>query len=172
LFPWKGKPIIWHVAKTINNTQITQIVVVLGKNSKQVQSALKDFSFTFIENKLWNSGQASSIAEGVKVLDKKIAAAIFFVGDQPLISCELIDHVIDAWKSQSGDIFVPHCGEQRGNPVLFSRNTFSKLLTLTGDRGGKEIFHEFNVTLVPWSRPEEFMDIDTQEDYQKLIKII
>jgi CTP:molybdopterin cytidylyltransferase MocA len=80
--------------------------------------------------------------------------------------------VIDAWISQAGDIFVPHCGDKRGNPVLFSRKTFSKLLTLIGDQGGKGIFQEFDVTLVPWSKPEEFMDIDTQEDYQKLVKAI
>ncbi len=151
--------------------KFSQVVVVLGKNSEQVHAALNDFTFTFIENTLWNSGQASSIAEGVKALDKKIEAAFFFVADQPLISCELVEHVIDAWKSQSGDIFVPHCGEHRGNPVLFSRKTFSKLLALTGDQGGKGIFQEFNVTLVPWSRPEEFMDIDTKEDYQKLLEI-
>jgi molybdenum cofactor cytidylyltransferase len=172
LFPWKGKPIIWHVAQTIDQMKFSQVVVVLGKDSKPVHAALNNFVFTFVENTLWNSGQASSIAEGVNALDKKIKAAFFFVGDQPLISCELINCVINSWKSQSGDIFVPHCGEQRGNPVLFSRKTFSKLLTLTGDQGGKRIFPEFNVTLVPWSRPEEFMDIDTQEDYQKLIEII
>jgi molybdenum cofactor cytidylyltransferase len=146
------------------------VIVVLGKDSDRARDVLKEFPFTFIENPQWSSGQASSIAEGVNTLLPSIRAAFFFLGDQPRISSELVKHVISAWETQPGDIFVPHFGEQRGNPVLFSKNTFTRLLTLTGDQGGKGIFAAFNVTLVPWLRPDEFLDVDTQEDYRKLME--
>jgi molybdenum cofactor cytidylyltransferase len=59
---------------------------------------------------------------------------------------------------------------RRGNPVLFDRATFADLMQLTGDAGGRQVFSKHLVTWVPWVEPSAGMDVDTPEDYARLLK--
>ena len=47
---------------------------------------------------------------------------------------------------------------------------FDKLLRLKGDKGARQIIHNFPHLLEKVPIPEAEFDIDTIEDYQKLIK--
>jgi molybdenum cofactor cytidylyltransferase len=60
--------------------------------------------------------------------------------------------------------------ERRGNPVLFDRVTFPDLLSLQGDVGGRAIFHKHKVEFLPWHDDALLLDVDTPEDYQRLIE--
>jgi molybdenum cofactor cytidylyltransferase len=58
---------------------------------------------------------------------------------------------------------------QRSNPVLFDRQTWGDFLSLTGDLGGRALFSRYPATWVPWHDSRLLLDIDTPEDYQRLI---
>ena len=59
--------------------------------------------------------------------------------------------------------------DRRANPVLFDRATFSDLLTLEGDVGGRAVFHKHRVEYLPWHDDRLLLDVDTPEMYQRLI---
>jgi molybdenum cofactor cytidylyltransferase len=61
-------------------------------------------------------------------------------------------------------------GGRRGNPSLFDRNTFQDLLQLEGDIGGRAIFSKYPVKLLPWNDDSILMDVDTPDDYRKLVE--
>jgi molybdenum cofactor cytidylyltransferase len=65
-------------------------------------------------------------------------------------------------------IVAPLIDAQRGNPVLFDRSTFPDLLTLEGDTGGRGVFSRYSIDWVEWQDTEALLDIDTDEDYQRL----
>jgi len=58
---------------------------------------------------------------------------------------------------------------QRGNPVLFDRKTFTDLKTIRGDTGGRTLFSRYTVDWIDWHDETILLDIDTDEDYQRLL---
>jgi len=59
--------------------------------------------------------------------------------------------------------------DQRANPVLFDRMAFTDLLGIEGDVGGRAIFHKHRVEYLPWHDDRMSLDVDTPEQYQRLI---
>jgi CTP:molybdopterin cytidylyltransferase MocA len=55
-----------------------------------------------------------------------------------------------------------------GNPVLFKKNTFHAFSKLKGEEGGKKLFDQFELELIPWHDERILMDVDTLEDLQRL----
>jgi CTP:molybdopterin cytidylyltransferase MocA len=53
---------------------------------------------------------------------------------------------------------------------LFDRRTFPELLGLSGDQGGRVLFSRYPARWVPWHDPAVLQDIDTPEDYQRLLE--
>jgi molybdenum cofactor cytidylyltransferase len=64
---------------------------------------------------------------------------------------------------------APLVDNRRGNPVLFDRQTFPALAALEGDAGGRKVFSKFPVIYVPWLDARAGLDVDTIEDYQRLL---
>ncbi len=60
---------------------------------------------------------------------------------------------------------------RRANPVLFDAATFPDLLSLNGDIGGRAVFSKYRATWVPWHDPAILIDVDSPEDYQKLLQL-
>ena len=54
-------------------------------------------------------------------------------------------------------------GEQKGNPVWFSRKYFSELSELEGDQGGRKVLKKYEEETIYFSVEEarELLDIDT-----------
>jgi molybdenum cofactor cytidylyltransferase len=66
-------------------------------------------------------------------------------------------------------ITAPLVDGQRGNPVLWDRSTFSDLMKLEGDAGGRQLFSRLAIDYLPWHDSGVLLDVDTPEDYQRLI---
>jgi CTP:molybdopterin cytidylyltransferase MocA len=66
-------------------------------------------------------------------------------------------------------IVAPLVIDQRANPVLFDRETFQDLRQLEGDVGGRAIFQKYRVEYLPWHDDRLLLDVDTPEQYQRLI---
>jgi molybdenum cofactor cytidylyltransferase len=66
-------------------------------------------------------------------------------------------------------IIVTRVDGQRANPVLFDRALFQDLKSLEGDVGGRALFDRFKLVYVPWEDPQIKFDVDTPEDYQRLL---
>lgn len=72
--------------------------------------------------------------------------AMFLVGDQPLISKELINTLAEKFIAQSAWIRgAPTFKHQPRNPVVFRRNLFPELLQLTGDGGGRILINKHKI---------------------------
>lgn len=158
------------MAEKIASAGFDQFVVVLGSESEIVRALLSDLPCEFVMNPDWPAGQGGSVALGVNRLHNSIDAVMLFVGDQPLLSKTLIKTVKEAGELFPEDIIIPGSENVRGNPVLFKASTFENLRKLHADIGGRSIFKNHSVRLVEWEHPEEFQDIDTHEDYNKLLE--
>ena len=96
--------------------------------------------------------------------------SLFLLVDQPLIPPELIILLRDKHARSQAKILYPLINAQAGNPVLFDRLVFEELTLLDGDQGGRAIFDMFSPQTVDWNDPASQQDIDSLEDYQRLLR--
>ena len=64
---------------------------------------------------------------------------------------------------------APMIDGKRANPVLFDRSAFEALSLITGDAGGRQVFSRFAVSWLEWNDTDLLLDVDTPQDYQRLL---
>jgi len=171
LLVYRGMPLIAHVVENLLISQVDDIIVVLGSGAEQVANALEGYSVKLIFNREFAAGQSTSLKAGLAVLDSATQAALFVLGDQPLVSAETINLLIEHYWSARGGIITPYFRGKRGNPVLFDRVFFEEISSLSGDVGAREIIlrHPEKIVKVDVSDVGVIIDIDTWTDYDSLV---
>jgi len=98
-------------------------------------------------------------------------AAMFLLGDQPLVSKSIINTIIKAFKKSNSPVTIPYYNENRGNPVIIARSLFHELKLLSGDTGPRILFKKLQKSIlkVQVSDNAILIDVDTKADYDKLI---
>lgn len=66
-------------------------------------------------------------------------------------------------------ILAPFVGDKRANPVLFSREMIEPLCQLQGDAGARSVFKQCPPESMQWGDEHILFDVDTPEDYQRLL---
>jgi molybdenum cofactor cytidylyltransferase len=169
LLTYKSKTFIETVTETALMAGLDPIVVVLGYESARIAEALERYSskVKIVNNDEWGNGQSTSLRVAIKPL-KNSSATIFFLTDQPQIPVSLVNQITDRFTASKNDVIAPYVGEKRGNPVLFSKETYADLMQIQGDQGGRSLFTKYEVDHVQWSDERILIDVDTEEDYQNL----
>ena len=166
---WRGQPLVRHVAQTALEAGLDSIIVVTGSAADQVEAAVGGLPVQVVNNPEWQAGQSSSVKCGLGVLPAETGAAIFLLADQPQTPAGLVASLVEAHAATLSPLVAPLVQGQRANPVLFDRVTFTELLSLSGDQGGRAMFARYPVHWVPWHDPGVLEDIDTPEDFQRLL---
>jgi molybdenum cofactor cytidylyltransferase len=170
LLDWRGQPLVRHVARLALRAGLDPVVVVLGAHRAEVRHALDGLRLILVENQDWQTGQSSSIRGGLCALPDKTGAAIFLLCDQPQVPERLLASLVEMHRQTLAPIISPQVDGKRANPVLFDRQTFADLLALQGDVGGRGLFSKYPVTWVEWLDRRLALDIDTPEDYRRLLE--
>jgi molybdenum cofactor cytidylyltransferase len=99
---------------------------------------------------------------------------MFLLGDQPLLTSKTIDGMLDSfWRSEK-DICVPVYKGKRGNPAIFNRKMYDRLLAIRGDIGARDIIRaEYDRILqIEVEDPLCFFDIDSEEDFRRVQNLL
>jgi len=171
LLPWKGQPLIRHIAEIAYNSRLDTLYVILGSETDRVYQALSGIPCHFVINLNWKNGLSSSVKTAVKSLaDEDVDASMFLLGDQPFISVELINKILDLYLKERQPITAPIIESKRSNPVLFDCSVFPDLLATEGDKGGRDLFTKHATAWLEWKDPNLLKDIDTPQDYEEILK--
>ncbi len=171
LLDWYGKPLVWHAACKALNSGLSPVLVVTGAHAAEVEKVLHDLPVIITHNPDWREGQSTSVVRGVAELPPEIGSAIFLLADQPQVSETLIRSLQDLHRQTLAPIIAPQIGGRRANPVLFDRVAFPELSALSGDTGGRALFSRYHVEWLPWHDETLLLDVDTPEDYQRLLEL-
>jgi len=172
LLDWKGKPFIRHVSETALRSGLEPVVVVTGRHHTEIASHLKDLPVILVQNPDYAQGQSTSVKKGLSALPANVGGAVFLLADQPQIPAEVIRALVESHARGLSPILAPLVlEERRANPVLFDRSVFPDLLQLTGDTGGRAVFHKYRMEYIPWHDDLLLFDVDKPEDYEKLKRL-
>jgi len=161
-----GKPLVRIVAEQAIASKAKDVIVVTGHQAQLVEQALAGLKLKFVRNLDFVQGLATSVKAGIAAVSEQADGAVICLGDMPMISSQLVDHLIDAFAPDRGNLIaVPVSGGRRGNPVLWSRRFFNELMTLDGDIGARHLIakHGEVVAEVPVDGESAFLDIDTPQ---------
>ena len=168
LIPWRGTTLLSYTIAEIEKSGMRDIILVLGASSEAIQNSIDNKGLRIVINPNWKSGKASSINTGINVLDAETEWAMIFLCDQPYISADLVKCLLKAGQGSQASIIAPDVNGEPSNPVLFKNNTFKAFSELKGEEGGKKLFEQFKMELIPWQDERILMDVDTLEDLQHL----
>lgn len=176
LLPLGETTVIEHVVKTVLSSKVDYVVVVSGRDHDFVRKLLKYYPIRLLYNDQYEKGQSTSIIKGMETLPRTgVEGVLFAMGDQPLITVEGLNTIIDAFALKKGKIIVPINSEtnKKGAPVLFDRSFFSEIKKIEGDQGGKVVIRQFpdEVFECEIQSSEFFDDIDTEEAYEAIIEL-
>lgn len=116
-------------------------------------------------------GQAHSLKQGIhSAISMNPKGIMVLLADQPYLSEATIEKVISTYITDDQKDFVAACLEGIPRPpVIFSPRVIPKLMKLQGDEGARQIFKELEGMFVVFSEARDFYDIDTKEDYERVL---
>ena len=148
------------------------VVVVIGSRHELMIKELDSSKIKISFNENWEFGMSSSIVKGMNdllLINPDIEKCIISVCDQPFISHSVFENLIEEYNKEGKGIVASSYAETVGTPVLFDKKYFKDLLELKGQEGAKKILAKFQNDLNTVSFERGNIDIDTPEDYDKLI---
>ncbi|NES91020.1 nucleotidyltransferase family protein [Okeania hirsuta] len=171
LLIYKGNTLILNTVEIAVNSGCSPIIVVLGAYGNLILPEISNFPVKIVENHDWQEGMNTSIRAGINTLQTTqeiIEAVIIMVCDQPFLSTNLIQKIIDVYYLKSNPIVASKYAGVLGVPALFSSSLFPEMLNLNTDKGAKQIINKYagQVAIVNFHRGE--IDIDTFTDYERL----
>jgi molybdenum cofactor cytidylyltransferase len=175
LLDWHSEPFARVVSRKAVESGMKPVILVTGAHADEVGYSVADLGIEIVNNEDWRRGQAGSIKAGLQYLAhgsngfNAVGACVFLLVDQPHITPSILRALMEKHAEGMYPILAPMVMDRRANPVLFDRNTFEDLLTLEGDTGGRGIFHKHRVEYLPWHDDRLLLDVDTPEQYQRLI---
>jgi molybdenum cofactor cytidylyltransferase len=147
------------------------VTVILGANAELINISNKNVKLKIIHNPEWQGGMASTIRAGINEIIKirYVDSAIIMLCDQPFVTPELLNQLL-LKKVETGKPVVT-CSYQgiNGVPALFDRSLFGELSILDGNEGAKKIIIKYHneAASIPFEKGS--IDIDTSEDYDRLV---
>jgi molybdenum cofactor cytidylyltransferase len=182
LLPFGKTNILGQVIQNACQSKLHEIIVVLGHEADKIQKTIDLSGIRTVFNKDYQMGQSTSLIAGLEAISSDCDGAIFLLGDQPLVTSAIINRLFQSFetsKSSSSSnasrssIVIPYFHGQRGNPVIIARSLFYRIKSLSGDTGPRVLFDEFKDVILKVSISDEaiLIDVDTKEDYERLVMI-
>jgi molybdenum cofactor cytidylyltransferase len=170
---WRGESFVRVVARRALEAGLSPVLVVTGSGGREIEQVMVDLDVQIVGNQNWERGQSESIRAGIRVMtapSNHPGACIFLLVDQPQITPAILQALTEKHAEGLYSIIAPLVMDRRANPVLFDKRTFPDLLTLQGDVGGRAIFHKHPVEYLPWHDDRLLLDVDTPEQYRRLLE--
>jgi len=164
----RGKPLPQHAVDAALEAGVDEIVVVVGHDADAVEAALRLPSVArVVRNHAYASGIASSLATGLRALDRGTDAAVVLLGDQPGISAAHVRALVTAFRERSSPI-VRLVFRSSPGPALLARETWPEATTLEGDAGARVLIERHP----EWVETVELggeapVDVDVPEDLDR-----
>lgn len=173
LLEWQGKTLLERSIGTLLESGFSLLIVVGGAYTGAVELACNDAgpAVHFCHNKGWKGGMGSSIACGLAALQQinpNLDAVMIFLADQPLVSPEHVRAMCAQWAIDKPSYLAAYYAGKPGVPAIFGTALFGELLRLSGEKGAKALFEQYEGTIFPL--PEAALDIDTPEDWENLLR--
>ena len=163
----EGKTLVRRITESALSLEAGPVIVVLGANQEQIRPELTDLPVLTAINTDWHEGMASSLRIGLNQLaDETIRAFLVVLTDQPYVTSDLLQQLIDTHQQTGKGIVACRYGEANhlGVPALFDICYKAAFLNLSGDVGARKFIQQHLQDCADVSFPLAAIDLDTWQD--------
>ena len=163
-----GLPLVLHTALRLQEDGGFNLLAVTCHDAVRDLFAQRGIACLLTET--CRQGLSGSVRAGVSAMREKGAEEIlFFAGDQPFLKAETLHAFYEAWQRSGKGLGSCLAEGSPTNPAIFTRQYFSSLCSLEGDRGGRKILQENPADCFFWPLPDpaQAEDIDTIKQLQR-----
>ncbi len=172
LLPVHGRPLLELVVSEVSASRLDQVLVVLGANAAELLRRVRLGRTQPVVNPDHAAGMSSSLKAGLRALPADIERATIILGDQPAVSAALLDELLDLQESSGRPAAALSFDGLLHPPVLLGRELWADLMSLEGDVGCRRLIRarpELVAALPVRGDSHHPVDVDTPEDYQRLL---
>lgn len=166
-----GKNLATIVLENVEASAANEIILVT-KPDHVLFDDLEHHGIKSVINEKWQTGQSSSMKAGLDAINSEAEAVIFLMADQPMVTPEIINKLLMTFYETDKPIVAPRYNGKKGAPVVFKKSMFEELRMIEGDRGGRDLLDKYPVEFVEIDSPIAGVDVDTPEDYDRLMEMI
>jgi CTP:molybdopterin cytidylyltransferase MocA len=177
LLDFRGRPFVVAVLEALEALDLKHRVVVLGPDAPRVRPILAAHTCLVVENADPDTGPIGSLRVALAALHGvRPTALLAWPVDVPHARLDTVERLIETYERTRAPVVVPSFGGRRGHPVIWDASQFHELetsaaATREGARAVLRAAGDQAVT-VAVDDPAVVDDIDTPEDYERLIRDI
>ena len=172
LLRFRGETLLRRAALAALGAGCRPVVVVTGAHALRTGEELRGLGVLEVVNELWETGMASSVRAGIGALlgaDADASAVVLMLCDQPHVTSEIIAALVAAHRDGGRTVVASRYGESFGVPALFDRSLFPELARLEGRGGAKQLIERHAREAHFVSFPGGETDVDTPDDFARLL---
>lgn len=159
-----GVKMVERVIRSCKDSILDEIILIYRK--KEIKEIGENYQIHTVYNPNADLGQSESMKLGLQTAHNN-SAYMFLTGDQPFLTGDLINLLIEEYNKSQDRIIVPSYNGKNGTPAIFPPQFKEKLLHVKGDKGGRDIIKSnvHDVVKVAIEDEKLGLDIDKKEDF-------
>ena len=179
LLDFRGEPFVVRILEALEALDLKARVVVVGPEpeSSEIRAALARHDCVLVENRDVEGGPIASLRAGLVALQPVApSGALVWPVDLPHVRVDTVERLLDVFRRTAPFAVVPRFGARRGHPIVWGAGAFAELAESpeAARDGARAVLraHEGDVREVPVDDPAVIDDLNTREDYERLVREI
>jgi molybdenum cofactor cytidylyltransferase len=171
--PVAGVPLLRHTLNTLRNSELGELVVVVGHEPHTARALVADLPVRLVHNERYREGQMTSVYCGMQALREPCHGVMVCLCDQPLLTAQDINQLVHTFVHHlQTSILVPTWQGQRGNPVILAHEHRDAILGGARNLGCRRLIEDNPDLVTPLEMDTDHVvfDLDTPADYQRLLQ--
>ncbi len=162
--PIGGKPMLERCVEGMRGV-CGRIIVVGGHEFERLQGLLVGIGgVECVENPLYRKGMFTSVKAGLA--NVRGERCFILPVDIPLVPAGVYERLL----SVEAEIVVPSFQGKHGHPICCSRSVVPRILQEPDGSSLRDVAREIGVQAVPVDTEEILIDIDTPDDYERVLR--
>jgi molybdenum cofactor cytidylyltransferase len=148
----------------------TRIIVAAGHQAERIRYICSGYSMVeVVFNRFYEEGMFSSVQEGVR----NVRGDFFFIvpGDHPCIPAAVYQALMEAAQDSTPEmnVFIPTYKGRKGHPVAMKKHMTVAILEEPRNSTLRTVIQRHQSQMVEVDHEGILWDIDTMEDYRKIL---
>jgi molybdenum cofactor cytidylyltransferase len=172
LLPFGSKTVIETCLENLLASKADEVIVVLGHSHREIRAQIERLPVKWVINSDYQQGMSSSVKAGVRAVGRDAQAVLIALADQPLVTSDILDQLIQAYDPAGKKIIIPEFEGRGGHPILIDLVYRDEILRIDPQIGLRQVVRDhWDETLKLGVETDAVVhDMSTWEDYQRMLK--
>lgn len=176
LLDFRGRPFVIRILEVLEALDLRPRLVVLGPDAPRIRPVLATHECVIVEHAAVAAGPIGSLRAALAALEPvRPSSMLVWPVDLPHVRVATIERLLETYRRGDPSIVVPTFAGRRGQPVIWAERLFGELAaspaaTPHGAPPGLLLAHAAQLADVPVDDPAVIDELDTPEDYERLVR--